>query len=149
MSGLILRTGEDIWNNDSGIVLIPVNCVGAMGLGLAKECKDRYPNIFRDYRSICRKGDFKINTLKLYLIKDNYAILLFPTKYEWRNSSKLEWVQDNLEKLGSCIPRTPIDEFHVPPLGCGAGGLDINEVRPMVEHYLCQDNVTINFYQPD
>ena len=149
MSGFVLRTGEDIWDNDTGIVLIPVNCEGVMGLGLAKDCKEKYPDVYKDYRALCKSGKFILGTMKLYLIRDDYAILLIPTKYKWRNASKLEWVERVLEKLGDCIPRSPMDSFHVPPIGWGAGGLNIDTVRPMVEKYLCHDNVTINFYQPN
>lgn len=148
MSGFVLKEDADIWDNDSGIVLIPVNCVGVMGLGLAKDCKERHPDVYKDYRKACKSGNFNINTLKLYMIKDDFAILLFPTKYEWREYSRIEWVEDNLKKLGTCLSRSPIDVFHVPPIGCGAGGLDYNEVRPMIEHYLNHDRITVNLYQP-
>lgn len=149
MSGLVLKTGKDIWNNKTGIVLIPVNCEGVMGLGLAKECKERFPEVYKEYRRRCKSGNFNIGTLDFYLLRDDYALLLFPTKYEWRLSSRLEWVEDNLEKLGSCLPRAPIKVLHVPPLGCGAGGLVIDDVLRLVERYLCQDDITVHFYQPN
>lgn len=137
-----------MWDNDHGLFLIPVNCVGVMGCGLAKDCKERYPHVFTSYLKLCKTGRFTLDTLKMYLIKDGYAILLIPTKYDWRNPSELEWVENALRKLGTCIPRTPITTLHVPALGCGAGQLNIDDVRPLVERYLCQDNVTVNFYQP-
>lgn len=148
MSELCIKEGKDIWDNESGMFLIPVNCVGVMGCGLAKDCKERFPHVFHSYRKLCRSGDFTLETLKMYLIKDNYAILLIPTKYDWRNPSRLDWVENAIKKLGSCMERSPIDTIHVPPLGCGAGGLDIDKVRPLVAKYLCHDNVTVNFYQP-
>lgn len=147
MSKLNIKVGNDIWDNTTGIVLIPVNCVGVMGCGLAKDCKERYPYIYRHYRKLCKAGEFKLTTLKFYMIEDNYAILLVPTKYDWKNPSKLEWVESILEKLGTCISRSPLDTYHVPPLGCGAGGLSTEDVQPLVEKYLCKDNVIINFYK--
>jgi len=147
MSGFKIKQGVDIWNNKRGIILIPVNCVGIMGCGLAKACKEKYPEIFKDYQRMCRNGKFILGTIKLYVIKDGFAIMLVPTKYHWRNPSKLEWVEYVLKKLGTCMSRAPMDTFHVPPLGCGAGGLDIGLIRPMVKKYLSHENVTINFYQ--
>lgn len=147
MSELKIRVGENIWDNKSGMFLIPVNCVGVMGCGLAKQCKERFPDVYRNYRNLCKSGKFILNTLKLYIIKDNYAILLVPTKYDWKNPSELEWVEKALETLGGCLERSPIDTLHVPPLGCGAGGLSIDVVRPLVEKHLCHPDVTVYFYQ--
>lgn len=149
MSKLHVRVGENIWDNKGGIFLIPVNCVGVMGCGLAKQCKEKFPLVYSNYRNLCKTGKFTLDSLKFYLIKDDYAIMLVPTKYDWRNPSELEWVEGALEKLGTCLPRTPIDTLHVPSLGCGAGGLAVDDVRPLVEQYLCQDNVTVYFYQPN
>jgi len=148
MGELIIREDADIWENKSGMLLIPVNCVGVMGCGLAKECRRRYPHVYRDYSKRCKEGSFNVNTLKLYLLSDDLGILLIPTKSDWRNPSEIGWVEDNLRKLGDCLIRTPLTTLHVPPIGCGAGGLQISAVRPLVEQYLCKPNVTVNFYQP-
>jgi hypothetical protein len=147
MANFNIRIGKNIWDNETGMFLIPVNCVGVMGCGLAKQCKVKFPEVYKDYRNLCKSGKFILNTLKLYVIKDDYAILLVPTKYDWRHPSELEWVEKALETLGSCLERSHFDTLHVPPLGCGAGGLDVDVIRPLVEKHLCHPDVSVYFYQ--
>lgn len=149
MGKLIIEKGKDIWETKTGIVLIPVNCEGVMGLGLAKECKERFPLVYRSYRKRCKSGNFNLLTLDFYLLRDDYALMLVPTKYEWRHGSRVEWVDNVLYKFSRCLSRSPIKTLHVPPLGCGAGGLVIDDVLPLVERHLCQDGITVHFYQPN
>ena len=94
-----------------------------MGLGLAKECKERFPLVYQSYRKRCKSGNFNLLTLDFYLLRDDYGLMLVPTKYEWRHGSRVEWVDNVLYKFSRCLPRSPIKTLHVPPLGCGAGGL--------------------------
>lgn len=37
-------------------VVIPVNCVGAMGAGLAREAARRWPGVEAPYKAACSKG---------------------------------------------------------------------------------------------
>jgi O-acetyl-ADP-ribose deacetylase (regulator of RNase III) len=45
-------------------------------------------------------------------------------------------VQDGLEDLKRVIVRKKIKSIALPPLGCGNGGLDWDEVRPAIESAL-------------
>lgn len=138
----------DIWSTKAGMVVIPINTVGVMGCGLAKDCKERFPHVYEDYRKRCKAGNWSPEHLHVYWITDSYSLLLFPTKIDWRNGSPLDLVEANLEKLGRCLERFPLNELHVPPLGCGAGGLKIPVVRNLVETYLLSPKCTTYFYQP-
>ncbi len=59
-------------------------------------------------------------------------IINFPTKGHWRSNSKLADVQVGLGDLVRIIDELSIRSIAVPPLGCGLGGLDWNEVRPLI-----------------
>lgn len=139
----------DIWSVKKGIVVIPVNCQGIMGKGLARQCKERHPQIHRHYRHMCLNSDFSITSLKMFLLNDDYAILLFPTKKQWRNPSRLEWIDANLGRLATIMTLTlfpALKTLHIPPLGCGEGGLDINEVYPLIKQHLCDVDCKVCLY---
>lgn len=40
----------NILNVTEGIIVQQVNCMGVMGAGLAKQIKDKWPNIYNDYK---------------------------------------------------------------------------------------------------
>lgn len=112
-----------------------VNCVGVMGKGLAQAFKDREPAMFSAYKNVCEQGLLEPGKLWLWRGADSWT-LNFPTKKHWRNPSKIDWVESGLEKFASAYEAQGIKEISFPRLGCGNGGLDWEDVRPLMEHYL-------------
>jgi O-acetyl-ADP-ribose deacetylase (regulator of RNase III) len=112
-----------------------VNCVGVMGKGLASAFKEREPSMFKAYKRICE--DRQLEPGKLWLWRgENGWVLNFPTKKHWRNPSKLEWIEQGLEKFVSAFEAQGITDISFPRLGCGNGGLEWDEVRPVMERHL-------------
>jgi O-acetyl-ADP-ribose deacetylase (regulator of RNase III) len=112
-----------------------VNCVGVMGKGLALEVKKRFPDVYRRYRKACKRGQLGIG--KLQLVKTPAAwVLNFPTKRHWRGPSNLPDIEEGLKKFVSTYKRKAITSIAFPPLGCGAGGLKWEDVKPVMEKYL-------------
>jgi O-acetyl-ADP-ribose deacetylase (regulator of RNase III) len=60
-------------------------------------------------------------------------IINFPTKRHWKGKSRMEDIEAGLPALIDAIQEHSIRSVAVPPLGCGNGGLDWNEVRPHIE----------------
>ena len=124
----------------------PVNCVGTMGAGLAKQFKNRYPEMDRNYRSDCRKGLFTPGTVRLYRVSPNRTVANFPTKDHWKEPSRIEWIEDALLSLNRLAAEQEIRSIAVPAIGTGYGGLDWNQVRPLIENVLTQPNFTVEIY---
>jgi hypothetical protein len=106
-----------------------------MGKGLAAHFKNSYPDMFRRYRELCQSGQLDIGKLWLWKASDQW-ILSFPTKKHWRAPSRLEYIERGLQKFVAYYEQKGIREVSFPRLGCGNGGLDWEEVRPLMEHYL-------------
>lgn len=119
-----------------------VNCVGVMGKGLAREFKDREPEMFRAYKRICDQKALVPGKLWLWRGRENW-VLNFPTKVHWRSPSQIEWIEQGLQKFVSAYAAQGITEISFPRLGCGNGNLDWDDVRPMMEHYLSQVNIPV------
>jgi O-acetyl-ADP-ribose deacetylase (regulator of RNase III) len=112
-----------------------VNCVGVMGKGIAKDFKQREPDMFAAYKRICDKKLLEPGKLWLWRESSQW-VLNFPTKQHWRNPSKLEWIEAGLKKFVQNYQKLGITEISFPRLGCGNGGLDWNAVRPLMEKHL-------------
>ena len=59
-------------------------------------------------------------------------VINFPTKGHWRSKSKLTDIEVGLASLRDVIRDRHIDSVAIPPLGCGNGGLDWSDVRPLI-----------------
>ena len=125
---------SSILTSPAQTVVNTVNTVGVMGKGLAASFKQRYPDMFQQYNRFCKSGHFQPGTSHLWKGPDQW-VLNFATKKHWRNPSKIEYIRDGLIQFRNAYEIEGIREIAFPRLGCGNGGLDWDEVRPlMVQH---------------
>lgn len=136
----------NIFESNAQTLVNTINCVGVMGKGLALEFKNRYPAMFDKYKSFCDKGVFKPGVLWIYKAEDGKWILNFPTKIDWRDDSEMSYIEEGLKKFVEIWEEKGIKSIAFPLLGCKNGGLDPEDVIPLMEKYLnkCEDlDVTI------
>lgn len=131
-----LVTGDLLKKTDVDAIVNTVNCVGVMGKGIALQFKNKWPENYKAYEAACRKKQVRPGQMFVFdsggLIKPNY-IINFPTKNHWRGKSKIEFIQTGLVDLVAQVKRLNIRSIALPPLGCGNGGLDWSDVRPLIE----------------
>ena len=129
----------DILAADTAALVNPVNCVGAMGRGLALQFKRAFPENFRAYADACAGGEVRPGRMFLFetetLTNPSY-IVNFPTKRHWRARSRAEDIDAGLDALAEMIRERGIASVAVPPLGSGLGGLDWGSVRQRIEEAL-------------
>jgi O-acetyl-ADP-ribose deacetylase (regulator of RNase III) len=126
--GNLLGTQADAFVNT-------VNTEGVMGKGIALQFKKAFPTNYEAYRRACETGHVRVGKVFAYelgALLPRY-ILNFPTKKSWRRSSKLEFIREGLRDLVEQVRRLHIRSIAIPPLGCGNGGLEWSEVRPLIE----------------
>ncbi len=135
----------DLFCSPAQVIVNTVNTVGVMGKGLALSFKKRYPDMFEAYREACEKHQLTIGKLMLYYAPDHW-ILLFPTKINWRNPSKIEYLEDGLKKFVSTYAEKGITSIAFPKLGCGNGELSWDDVKPVMERYLKPLPISVYIY---
>lgn len=132
---MLVYRRTSIMESSAQTLVNTVNCVGVMGKGLAHAFKEREPAMFSAYKKICEQK--LLSPGKLWLWRGSSSwILNFPTKVHWRNPSRIEWVEAGLRKFVDNYQAQKITEISFPQLGCGNGGLDWKEVKPLMERYL-------------
>ena len=129
-----------------------VNEVGVMGKGIALMFRESFPDNTRVYAAACKAGEVRVGRM---LVTENPTligprwIINFPTKKHWRNPSKLEWVRAGLKDLACAVQEHGIRSVAVPPLGCGNGGLEWDQVRQEIELALAGlQDVEVLVYEP-
>lgn len=133
-----IEKGKTIFDSSAQTLVNTINCVGVMGKGLALEFKNRYPEMFKKYKSFCDNGVFKPGVLWIYKADDGKWILNFPTKIDWKNPSKIEYIEEGLKKFVEIWEDKGITSIAFPLLGCKNGALDPDDVIPLMKKYLKQ-----------
>jgi O-acetyl-ADP-ribose deacetylase (regulator of RNase III) len=127
----------DIFKSGTQAIVVPVNTVGAMGKGLALAAKRKYGDaLYNPYRAACAlsyievgdEGVAQAMTVKV----EGKSIILAPTKEHWRDPSHLIWVRGAMQAIIREVIENNITSVAIPALGCGEGGLDWNEVEPLI-----------------
>ncbi len=131
---MINYTKGNIIQADVEALVNTVNTVGVMGKGIALAFKKAFPNNFKTYRQLCKDKKFDIGELLITntdQIRPKF-IINFPTKKHWRSRSKIEFIEIGMKKLVKEIKEKQIKSIAIPPLGCGNGGLNWNEVKTVI-----------------
>lgn len=133
---MITYVRSDLFLSPAQTLVNTVNTVGVMGKGIAKRFKEIYPEMFREYQSLCENRRIEIGTLYLFKSQHKY-VLNVPTKKHWRNPSKVEYIEKAMDAFIAMYEDAGITSISFPPLGCGNGELDFeSQVRPVMESKL-------------
>ena len=142
----------DILQDDAEALVNTVNCVGAMGRGIALQFKKAFPANFKAYAAACTKAEVqpgRMFVFKTGQITNPRYIINFPTKRHWRGASRLEDIDSGLQALVETIGQYNIQSIAVPPLGSGLGGLDWVVVKPRIAAALQPlTDVHVVIYEP-
>ncbi len=143
----------NLLESDAQALVNTVNTVGIMGKGIALQFKEAFPMNFKLYAAACKKKE--LQTGKLIVVREQTLegekiIINFPTKTEWFQKSKYEYIEEGLKALALVIEEYKIESIAIPPLGCGNGGLLWDKVKPMIEKHLNHlSDVDIQVFEPN
>ena len=129
-------TKGNILRADTEAIVNTVNCVGFMGRGIAAQFKREYPANFKAYETACRRKEVVPGRMFMFetgQLTNPRFIVNFPTKRHWRGKSQIGDIESGLVALVEEVKQRGIKSIAIPPLGCGLGGLDWKNVRPLIE----------------
>lgn len=142
----------DILKADAQALVNTVNCVGVMGRGIALQFKKKFPENFDAYERACRAGEMvpgNVHVFDMGAMFNPRYVINFPTKKHWRAHSRIEDIVAGLESLVAVVRDRRIKSIAIPPLGCGLGGLDWAEVRPLiVQAFAGLNDVEVLVFEP-
>ena len=138
----------DLFSSEMQTWVNTVNCVGVMGRGVALGFKERFPDMFADYKARCDRHEVELGRPYLYRRMMDPWVLNFPTKDHWRSVSTLADIERGLDHLAAWIDEWGIESLAVPPLGCGNGQLDWRIIGPVLYRRLGELGVPVELYAP-
>lgn len=113
---------QSIFDSSADAFVNTINCVGAMGAGIALEFKKRYPTMFEDYKLQCQRKLIKPGDCYVYYDDEHHVYLLgLAVKNDWRYWATLEWMESSIKSLKLVILENDIKSVNMPLL-CGMNG---------------------------
>lgn len=96
-----------------------------MGAGVAKDAKFRFPELpFKLGNWVLEYGN------RAFICKEEKIITL-PTKLDWRKKSIPELIERSLGQVVAIVNKFKVESVALSRPGCGNGGLDWRQIRPM------------------
>ena len=145
-------TRGDILKADAEALVNTVNCVGVMGRGIALQFRKAFPENFKAYKSVCDKKQLHPGIMFVYDLnrfQNPRYVINFPTKRHWKGKSKIKNIESGLEALVQEVSKRNIRSIAIPPLGCGLGALDWNQVKQIIEKvFNALPDVHVLLYEP-
>jgi O-acetyl-ADP-ribose deacetylase (regulator of RNase III) len=148
---IILDPPADIFASNARAIVIPTNCYGANGAGLAKMAAQRWPTWDRQYRALCKGTPIEPGSVHFFDVQESNTtrvVIALPTKDHWSDPSRLPWVEAGIRALADALHESNLS-VAIPALGCGLGELQWDDVRPLLESILGPvEGADIRVYAP-
>jgi O-acetyl-ADP-ribose deacetylase (regulator of RNase III) len=132
---MMILTQGDLLKADVEALVNTVNCVGTMGRGLALQFRKAFPENYKAYEVACQAQLVQPGKMFVYQFAreaNPRLIINFPTKRHWKEKSRIEDIQTGLIDLIDVVQQHQIRSIAIPPLGCGLGGLNWEDVKPLI-----------------
>jgi len=141
VDGDILQATEDIWCHQT-------NAKGVMGGGIAKQTKEKYPEVYKAYKELCEKHNSKdlLGAVQYVECHDGYIIAnLFGQEGFGRNKQYTDY---NALRNALNIVYKRVKRYHesvaIPfNIGCGLAGGSWPFVYSMIEEVFHDYDVTL------
>jgi O-acetyl-ADP-ribose deacetylase (regulator of RNase III) len=112
-----------------------VNCVGPMGKGVALEFRRRFPEMFEAYKRVCERGELRPGQILPYR-KSTPWILNLAVKDDWKHPSKIEWIEQCLEKFCQWYPTVGLKSVAFPWMGAMNGKIPLDQIKAVTRRFL-------------
>ncbi len=146
--GSITIVKGDLLRSNMQTLVNTVNCVGVMGKGIALAFKRQFPAMFSDYKRRCQQKQVALGKPYSYCYSGTRIIINFPTKGHWKANSNAADVEEGLKFLVANYKKWGITSMAIPPLGCGNGNLEWDDILPLMRKYLEQMDIPVEIYAP-
>jgi O-acetyl-ADP-ribose deacetylase (regulator of RNase III) len=146
---MIHLTSGNLLHADVDALVNAVNTVGVAGKGIALQFRLAFPESHKAYVAAAKART--VTPGQMLVVQTGAVpkyIIHFPTKRHWKDLSRIGDIELGLQDLAQVIAQYAIRSIAVPALGCGNGGLEWSQVRPLVESALGSVDAKVLLFQP-
>jgi O-acetyl-ADP-ribose deacetylase (regulator of RNase III) len=121
-----------------------------MGAGIATGFRDRYPEMYEEYRRRCKAQPRQFHLGDAWLWKADgqpWVFNLGTQEGVWRARARYEAIEAALGSMRQQADRAGITRIALPRVGAGHGGLSWRKVRALIEKVFADWPGTLHVYE--
>lgn len=124
----------DIFETEGKIALAHgCNCAGAMGKGIAVAFKQRWPEMYQTYKSLCATGEFSPGQVFAWQDPESDRIIFnLGTQRTWRTKALIEDIETSVENMLQRASELEVIQIAMPLIGAGLGRLPDEIVKEVL-----------------
>ena len=100
-----------------------------MGRGVAQQAALRWPGLPYILGGLIRAGGNHVQMLGTW---DSWQLIALPVKHHWRDPADFILIERSLDELVGHVEKYGLNDVALPRPGCGNGGLEWKDVRPLL-----------------
>lgn len=125
------------------------NCQGRMGAGIAIGFKERYPQMYDEYRKRClaQPPQFNLGDVFFWREPNKPAVFNLGTQERPGHRAQYEAIESALLTLRTQADRQGTSTIAIPRIGAGYGGRSWQKIRALVENVFASWSGTLYVYE--
>lgn len=125
----VIEREGDLFTTDAQAIGHGVNCAGLMGAGIAVKFREKFPEMYRYYLSLCQAGLLRPGSVYPYYTGDDVTVYNIASQASPGADARYPWLVTGVMKALESCETMGYDRLALPYIGAGIGGLDRDEVR--------------------
>lgn len=149
----------DITKSNCDIICHQVNCQGVMNSGVAKAIREKWSEVYEQYRALCKRQDGSgwllgmMQPVEIQHIPPRYVVNLFAQQYYGYDETRYtdyEAFYNSISHLAIELAAEPKKTIAFPyKIGCVRGGANWKIIKTMIEEVFSERDVTFYYLNDD
>ena len=111
-----------------------------MGRGCAREAAKKYPKVPKWLGIVLLNSGNHVHLFP-------YHIITFPVKHNWWETADPQLIKQSVHELVNLVDLIGAESIVMPRPGCGNGGLNWEDVKPLLESHLDDRFTAVSFQE--
>ena len=147
--GKIIEIDGNLFHSKADAIGHGVNTVGAMGAGIAKAFSSLYPEMYEEYKLLCRSGELVAGGAWVWSDPTSDDIVLnIASQDRTGANARLDWLKTGLVEAIAQLRKVRPDSVVIAlnRIGAGIGGLKWDDVREVIVDIAESEDIDIEIW---
>jgi len=136
---------EDLFFSEAEALGHGVNVKGVMGAGIAVIFKKKFPEMFEEYKKLCKDGVLLPGGCSLHFC-NNKKIFNLAIKDHWKDFATYKSLYSSICKMKELAKENKISNIALPLVGGGLGGLKKEKILSIKKEIFEDSDINLSVY---
>lgn len=145
MGKIIHQTG-DVFTTDARAIGHGVNVDGVMGSGIAVQFRERFPEMYDEYRKLCKSGELAPGGIMVFEVAPKLYVYNIASQDRPGANATYEWLAEGIRQAVKIAEADGLTKFAIPRIGSGIGGLNERQVETLIADIIAPSRVNVEIW---